>query len=186
MERQEWNQINRAERAWPAGEWDNEPDKIQWQDPATKLPCLIVRNRFGSLCGYVGVSPGHVFYGKRESGCLHVPPCDPREEIGCDHSLGAQLLVHGGVTFTDGCQEARGESPEESDEAGRVCHVPAPGEPGDVWWIGFATANLDDLAPVMLAHGFRLLSPRSKYRNVAYVEREVALLAAQIAKKATT
>lgn len=27
---------------WPRGEWDNEPDKVQFQDEATGLPCLII------------------------------------------------------------------------------------------------------------------------------------------------
>lgn len=40
---------------WARGVWDSEPDKIQWQDAETGLPCLIVRGPVGALCGYVGV-----------------------------------------------------------------------------------------------------------------------------------
>jgi hypothetical protein len=29
-----------ARENWPAGEWDHEPDRIQWMDEATGLPCL--------------------------------------------------------------------------------------------------------------------------------------------------
>lgn len=45
---------------YPGGPWDSEPDKKQWMDEETGLPCLIVRNPFmGNLCGYVGVPEGH-------------------------------------------------------------------------------------------------------------------------------
>lgn len=62
---------------WQRGPWDNEPDKRQWMDEATGLPCLIVRGVMGSLCGYVGV------------------PTTQRGAIDVD-----ELEVHGGVTFT--------------------------------------------------------------------------------------
>jgi hypothetical protein len=47
---------------WPAGEWDGEPDKLFWTDATTGLPCLIVRNRMGALCGYVAVDSTHRLY----------------------------------------------------------------------------------------------------------------------------
>ena len=48
---------------WERGEWDNEPDKKQWLDEATGLPCLIVRAPVtGSLCGYVGIAPEHPLF----------------------------------------------------------------------------------------------------------------------------
>lgn len=34
------------------------------------------------------------------------------------------LAVHGGLTYSDRCHDD-------------ICHVPAPGEPDDVWWFGF-------------------------------------------------
>ena len=49
--------------AWGPGPWQDEPDKVQWTDKATGLPCLIVRNpRHGNLCGYVGVDATHPCY----------------------------------------------------------------------------------------------------------------------------
>ena len=45
--------------SWGQGPWMSEPDKLQWQDEATGLPCLIVRGSSGSWCGYVGVHPYH-------------------------------------------------------------------------------------------------------------------------------
>ena len=71
---------------WMRGEWDSEPDKRQWQDEVTGLPCLIVRNNGGSLCGYVGVTTDHPLHGE-------------------DYSSGKadSIEVHGGLTFASGC-----------------------------------------------------------------------------------
>jgi hypothetical protein len=107
--------------AWPSGEWDSEPDKVQWKDMATGLPCLAVRNQhMGHWCGYVGVAPGH-----------------PQYEMG-----GCELDVHGGVNFAAMC------APGEPVETG-VCHIAEPGEPEHVWWLGFDCAHAFDLVPFM-------------------------------------
>lgn len=42
--------------------------------------------------------------------------------------------VHGGVTYASRCD-------------GHICHVPAPGESDDVWWLGFDCAHHMDAAP---------------------------------------
>lgn len=69
---------------WPAGPWDSEPDRVEWKDEATGLPCLIVRNAYqGFLCGYVAVAPGHPWHGKSY------------EDVDAD--------VHGGLTYADSC-----------------------------------------------------------------------------------
>jgi hypothetical protein len=49
---------------WGAGPWQDEPDKRQWTDAVTGLPCLIVRGPIGALCGYVGVSSDHPLHGR--------------------------------------------------------------------------------------------------------------------------
>lgn len=49
--------------AWGDGPWQHEPDKVVWVDDATNLDCMIVRNRVGSLCGYVGVPESHPWHG---------------------------------------------------------------------------------------------------------------------------
>ncbi len=41
--------------------------------------------------------------------------------------------AHGGLTYSDRC-------------TGSVCHVPKPGEPDDVWWIGLAPGPMPCLA----------------------------------------
>lgn len=68
---------------WPAGEWDDEPDRIEWRSEGG-LPCLMLRNRMGAWCGYVAVQPGHPWHG---SGALGLADVD----------------VHGGVTYGDKC-----------------------------------------------------------------------------------
>lgn len=167
---------------WARGEWDSEPDKVQFEDRETGLPCLIVRTlHSGHLCGYVGVAEGHPLFGKSYS-----------ERIACDRdnlTLGKKspmvvlteafadddssarvdsvLDVHGGITFTAFCDEAHGE--------GRgICHIPAPGEPDRVWWFGFDCAHYNDLSPSRDCFG------GGEYRNVAYVASECASLAKQL------
>jgi hypothetical protein len=53
-----------AKKHWPPGPWQDEPDAERWTDEETGLPCLILRNELGSLCGYVGLSEGHPWHGK--------------------------------------------------------------------------------------------------------------------------
>lgn len=83
MKNQEWYDVDKT--TWPVGPWQDEPDKIQWTDEATKLPCLIVRNGSGALCGYVGVDETHPYF--------QVPYDD------------ADVAVHGGLTYAGLCQE---------------------------------------------------------------------------------
>lgn len=156
------------------GPWTEEPDKAQWVDPTTGLDCLIVRAHHGALCGYVGVPPGHPFHGVSawDSGPQH-------------------LAVHGGVNFSSACQEGPEDGPG-------VCHVPEPGRPVDVWWLGFDCAHAGDLAPTMRHQMDELMGPFHKrapaglvatgmtnflgehYRTLPWVKREVTRLAVQI------
>jgi len=139
---------------WPKGEWDNEPDKKQWQDPATGLPCLIVRNWSGALCGYVGVPKTHPLY----KADYDKPNVD----------------VHGGLTFAGECQE-------KVNHCEGICHV-APGE-DDVWWLGFDCHHYRDIAPRDMGRDEYALERKfdAKYRNFAYVTNQVTNLAAQLA-----
>jgi hypothetical protein len=141
------------------GAWDDEPDKAQWIDGATGLDCLIVRSRVtGALCGYVGVPPGHPWHG-----------------VGCDDVVPAD--VHGGLTFAGSCQEGAEDGPG-------ICHVPAPGRPADVWWLGFDCAHCDDEMPTLDASLPTALRLGGTYRVFDYVRQEVADLAAQLAAPA--
>lgn len=188
---------------WDEGAWQQEPDKKQWRDKATDLPCLIVRGPSGGLCGYVGVSPSHPLHGK-------------------DYDA-VDVDVHGGLTFANGCatiDEAawkrakerfakaevealrfpNGDSAEfrremrlviESFEAwaeyqrGRtICHIADPGEPNHVWWFGFDCAHSGDYTPKYARFTRSYRDDSDVYRTIEYVTEQVTALAAQLAKAA--
>lgn len=170
MKTQEWNYYDKSK--WPdRGPWDNEPDKMQWTDETTGLPCLIVRNRMGALCGYVGVSEGNPAYGQ-----------------GYDRvrtNNGEYIDVHGGLTFSNFCQDGVAK-----DGGPLVCHVPEEGETDKVWWLGFDCLHCGDAYPCIddrlkeirdstdkLFPGVREMDT---YRTVPYVKDQCALLAAQL------
>jgi len=183
------------------GEWDNEPDKVQWKDEATGLPCLIVRGPLGAWCGYVGVSEGHKFFGK------------DYDDVDAD--------VHGGLTFAKGCSDHSPEAfakwservPSWRKEAAQfpvgdaarrlkewagclenydewkarmearsICHVPEAGESDRVWWFGFDCAHLGDLIPGMDDRYGNDYD--NTYKGVNYVRQEVTKLAAQLITRA--
>lgn len=159
MNEMQWTFIDRSD--WPSGEWDHEPDKVQWTDEATGLVCLVHRARMGAWCGYVGMPPTHPLHG--------------REYEGIDAD------VHGGLTFADACD------PQHDPVTGRgICHVPEPGEPDSLWWIGFDCAHSGDLSPGMhaqlqeIAPGLSMLW-HAVYRNLAYARKQTRQLAQQIA-----
>lgn len=151
--------------SWPKGAWSDESeDRIEWRDEATGLPCLMVRVRsHGAWCGYVGVAPPHPWHGKGY------------DEV--RRSDGDWVDVHGGLTYAAACD-------------GLVCHVPAPGEPENLWWFGFDCVHSGDVAPGyispwrQLAQVFESSSAGETYRTRDYVRAEVASLAAQIAEAA--
>lgn len=48
------NEEHKVDRTgWGSGPWDNEPDRLEWKDEKTSMPCLMVRNDMGNWCGYV-------------------------------------------------------------------------------------------------------------------------------------
>ena len=155
---------------WERGPWDNEPDKAQWTDEATGLPCLIVRNSMGALCGYVGVSSDHPWHGRDYNDCGNYDP----EPEGYEPDWYPD--VHGGLTYSAGC--AHGE-PESS-----ICHIPEPGQPDDVWWLGFDCAHSGDKSDMAQDPAWRERWPRhgDVYRDFGYVRAECARLAALAAK----
>ena len=139
---------------WGPGPWQDEPDKMQWLDDATGLPCLIVRNHFGSLCGYVGVSKGHPAYKKGY------------DDVDVD--------VHGGLTFAGKCGERichLVEDGEDDDvwwlgfDCGH-CFDLAPG----------IRATLAKMNPPNKLYEDR----DAVYRDVAYVRSECERLAKQL------
>jgi hypothetical protein len=146
------------------GPWKAEPDKKQWTDEATGLPCLIVRNLSGALCGYVGVPPEHPAFKKHYN------------------DLEGEFLCHGGLTFSSHCAGER----EDGDG---ICHIAGEGEP-EPWWLGFDCAHGGDLYPSFGASDAermfgRLLLEGSDvghgiYRDIAYVTNQCTNLARQL------
>jgi len=155
VEHKTWTTIDKT--SWPDGPWQSEPDKEQWEDDATGLPCLLKRHPHGGhLCGYVGVPEGHPWYARTD------------EEMGYPD-------VHGGITYADVCDD-------EGDEATSICHVTETGE--KVWWLGFDMAHAFDLQPAMIRyyeeHDLRPSHIDGEtYRDVPYVKAECAKLAKQ-------
>lgn len=162
MENRTWHTTDKA--SWGPGPWQDEPDKEQFTDEVTDLPCLVKRSPLGgSLCGYVGVSEGHPWFGKNYG------------DVDAD--------VHGSLTFSGFCQEG-------DDEAHTICHAPGPGEPDRVWWLGFDCGHAWDIAPAMEArdrerHWEPIHMPGTSYKPVAYVKAECARLAEQAAEAAS-
>lgn len=160
MKTLEYRTVDKSE--WGQGGWLDEPDKKQWRDAATGLPCLIVRGVFtGALCGYVGVTRDHPLHGK-------------------DYDAADQRVdVHGGLSFASSCSHG--------DETRSICHVVEPGEPDDdVWWLGFDCGHYMDLSPLL---EMRVKSSRFRvngsvreeiYRDIAWVTAEVEKLARQL------
>jgi hypothetical protein len=127
---------------WSKGEWNNEPDRVDFLHAG--FSCFILRNRSGNWCGYVGVPSTHPSYGKDYN------------DVDVD--------VHGGLTYADSCN-------------GHICHIPEPGMPDNVWWLGFDTGHYMDASPCQL---FAFRNDDGVYRNVEYVTNEVKHLADQL------
>lgn len=153
MIRQGTYQVVEIERreSLPRGPWTEEPNKATWVDDETDLDCMIVRNRAGALCGYVGVPPEHPLHG-----------------VDYGQYNKVSVLVHGDLTYSDSCQEE-----------GTICHVPLEGRSHDIWWFGFDCGHADDLVPAFVELDSPLLNS-GIYRNWEYVVNEVTDLARQL------
>lgn len=102
-------------------------------------------------------------------GYAAVPPGHPAHGKPYDD---VPVQAHGGLTYADAC-------------SGSICHVPKPGEPDDVWWLGFDCCHGGDVVPMFVTMGMRSWFGRAeKYRDVAYVRRETKRLAQQLARMA--
>lgn len=139
---------------WGPGPWQSEPDRVEWRHLG--FACLMRRQpESGHWCGYVAVPPGHPWHGRGYSGVF-----DPES---CEYVVQPLPVdVHGGLTYADKCN-------------GPICHVPQPGEPDDVWWLGFDCAHHRDLTPGHMAFA----GPADVYRTADYVRAEVESLARQ-------
>lgn len=98
-------------------------------------------------------------------GYVGVPPGHPAHGK-IDHDVDVE--VHGGLTYANPCMED-----------GPICHKPEPGEPDDIWWLGFDCAHCFDIMPKY--HGqSSFAGERRSYRNITYVTEQIKSLAAQL------
>ena len=133
-----------------------------WQDEPDRVE--FVHAGFACLANRRGDELGHW--------CGYVGV--PREHPAYGKSYNdVDVEVHGGLTYAAKCE-------------GEICHVPAPGMPDDVWWLGFDCAHAGDLGPGLRATLRSLDVPenpffRDVYRDLPYVRREIEQLAEQLA-----
>ena len=141
---------------WGSGAWQNEPDRVEWRDKVTGLPCLALRHSLGGhWCGYVGVPPGHPWY-DLDFESLPSEAHQPHE-----------------ITFAGRCME------DSRPQRERVCHVALPGEPDAVFWLGFDFAHYRDLVPAVTAElaALDMAISGQSYKHLAYVQQCCADLA---------
>lgn len=152
-------------KGWPKGPWDDEPDRVEWRS-AAGYPALIVRSQTsGSLCGYVGVPPGHPAH---------------RKHYDC-----VEADVHGGLTYADECQGAICHVPTagESQDVWWLgfdtahCGDYAPGIAAVLGQLPGRT-----LEPYVEHNGTEFWL--EKYRTLDYVRKSVEALALQLKKLA--
>lgn len=98
-------------------------------------------------------------------GYVGVPAGNPNYGKGYDD---VDVSVHGGLTYASKCQ-------------GHICHVPKPGMPDDVWWLGFDTAHAGDGPPglIKMYSGMKHNS-LGTYKTMVYARRETEQLAEQL------
>lgn len=165
---------------WNRGPWDDEPDQKNYITASGLSASILRAEHSGSLCGYVGVPPSHPWFGKEYSDAV-IPsaeqlarPVDTSKisllsllcSAGDDPSDGARIdciiRVHGGLTYSGEGRERCGEDPA-------------------LWYFGFDCAHSGDLCPAMDWRS-RFRNYEDVYRDFDYVQRDVELLAAQLAE----
>lgn len=162
------------------GEWNFEPDELDFADEATGLTCAMRRGPGGHWCGYVAVPTGHPLHGVGYGEAVKVPagymdrPVKADEDYGVISLLVASLSAkpdehiwpldlavrcHGGLTYAED-------------------HPPSGKADGN-WWLGFDCAHAGDLCPKYdTEHGGAF--SRGEYRNVEYVKASLAKLCSDI------
>lgn len=161
------------------GPWNDEAEKIAWVDQDTGLGCIILRQKNGTLSGYVGIGPNHPLFGFEADAV-------PLDLTNC---------VHGGITYGRECEAnrfARRAYGEPRTERYTVCHVTVTRkvqsyrtvqttkdefEHEDLWWLGFDTDHVGDLVPQGYNRSARM---GNVYRDQAYVYQECLTLAQRL------
>ena len=166
-------------------EWKVESDFIH-----NNLRCVVVFQKMGYRCGYVGIPNNHPLYGKNyNEKCLPFKDIENQSiskrgiipmafmEIK-DGLISPEVYfdVHGGITFADGGIGSK--YPVESD----------------LWWFGFDCAHYNDGKDLDAAYKYKLIDEKSyktlkqlnsifsdyECRTKEYVENECKNLAEQL------
>ena len=135
---------------WPAGPWHDEPDRIDWVDPVTGVPCMMRRNDFGAWCGYVALPPTHPWAKLSRDEMAPYPHC------------------HGGLSFNDHWEDWNPENGDRYRDVDIGTTLP---------WIGFDCHHGLDLGPALLSDHS---DENRVYRDVQYVTAEVVYLAQHV------
>jgi len=161
---------------WGDGEWDTEPDSIEWTDPDHGYRCVMRRNDMGAWCGYVAVNSSHPAHGMNAA------------------DVGDELACHWGVTWsgldapwsnveTDGVNDLWWFG---FDCAHAYDYVPSLGALGTGDILSSPMFKHLGLAPEIVRDFEELfassLIPRRKatYKNVAYVKEQIAEVVMQL------
>lgn len=152
----EWTDPSRPKNL-PKGPWVNEPDGVRFTSKVG-YPCVLRRGGTKVWCGYVGIPETHPLHGKAYQDC--------------------DVEAHGGLTYSAPCQHGPSKFP--------ICHTPAPGEPDNVWWLGFDCSHAGDALPFWdggmdtVMASFYGDGSGDVYRTVEYVRAETEALAARL------
>lgn len=153
--------VNRT--GWVAGIWDSELDKYEWLDESTKLRCLILRNKIGTLCGYVSISPDNKLYKQHKT---VIDRC---------------VNVYGGVTYAGRCKSiAEPLTTSHIHPIGLNSVAQYLTGENLLWWVGFDTNHYQDLSPYVYSVHRSGMSPDRVYKDLKFIANEVKHLAAQL------
>lgn len=135
---------NEAMATIPNGPWNKEPHFVEFKHAG--LDCILKRvsSRL-HWCGYIALTKDHPYYGKSYN------EIDPE----------CTLEVHGGLTYSDACNET-------------ICHKTETND--EVWWLGFDCGHYQDLSP-----GSLKWMPESIFEKHYWTVEEVKLETMKIA-----
>lgn len=105
-------------------------------------------------------------------GYVGLPPAHPWHGQEYD---AIDVDVHGGLTYAAPCAHDVG-----------ICHVPAPGEPDDLYWLGFDAGHAWDVMPAFHARNPEWRECDGTYRDLAYMREQCERLAEQAARASAT
>lgn len=105
------------------GPWTGEPHRVEFWIMA--YPCLVSRGPLGGLCGYIGIYPGHPWFG------IHYDDISPFPE------------VHGSLTYSN----------KPTDLISHIGDIDGPDVEVMNWWIGFDCSHAFDTVPRMPSFG---------------------------------